>query len=95
MQTISDVRRDVPNLEHVSDEQLAQYLHQAYAPCIEFDKFAPSVGYNPGDNFVRGLKMAGRNTLGAGAAAGALVADQAGWNGARDSALEYGGRGGI
>jgi hypothetical protein len=76
-------------LSNLTDEQIARSAHEAYRGYYpDFNDFAKRIGYAPEDDFVRGLKMGGRQTLAAGAGALAMGADAIGATGARDYMLD-------
>ena len=88
--TLQQMREAAGGLSSFSDEELVQATYpqfQRYYP--KFEDYAKTVGYDTGDNFKRGLGIAGRNTLAAGGGVAALAADAVGATGARDAALGY------
>lgn len=88
--TLQELRDAAGGLSTFSDEELAQATYpefQRYYP--KFEDYAKAVGYDTGDNFKRGLRIAGRNTLAEAGGVGALAADAVGATGARDAALGY------
>lgn len=90
MLTIQELRRQTGSaLDHVPDEVLARDLYDTYKPNLPFEEFAPNIGFKPGDNFGRGLKMAGRNTLGSLGGMVALGADMVAADDVKSAALDY------
>lgn len=90
--TLQELRDAAGGLSSFSDEELAQRTYERYKGYFpDFGEYAKAVGYNPGDNFKRGMRIAGNNTLGSLAGAGAMVADSVGATGLRDRALQYAG----
>lgn len=47
MFTVEELRKASGKLDHVSDEDLAHYLHKTYGPDMAFEAFAPTIGYDP------------------------------------------------
>ncbi|MFN9029632.1 MAG: hypothetical protein ACK54C_02130 [Betaproteobacteria bacterium] len=92
MLTIQEIRARYGGLPDLTDEQVVQRAYtalQRYYP--DFQSFAKEVGYDPEWDFGRGLRIAGRNTLAAGAGAGAALASAVGATGVRDNLLDYAG----
>ncbi len=92
MATIAELRAGLgAEADQYTDEQLYNaYKAVAGSRYRDEKTFNQAVGWDPEWDFGRGMRIAGRGTLAAGAGAGAALADTFGLTGARDSALAYG-----
>lgn len=92
MPTIAEFRAGLgPDGDRYTDEQLYNAAKATFGSLYSDPKqFDKELGYEPENDFGRGLRIAGRNTLAAGGGAVAALADTFGATGVRDSALAYG-----
>ncbi len=47
MPTIAEVRKQYPQYQDLTDQQLAEGLHRAYYSDMPFDDFAGKIGFEP------------------------------------------------
>jgi Large polyvalent protein associated domain 39 len=90
--TIAELRAGLGSeADSYTDEQLYNAYKTVAGPRYRDEKsFNQAVGWDPEWDFGRGMRIAGRGSLAAGAGAGAALADTFGLTGARDAALSYG-----
>lgn len=91
MPTLAELRSSLGQAgAALTDQDLYEVAMEAYGPMYSDPKHLQrELGYNPNQNFTRGLKIGGRGSLAAVAGMGALGADVVGATGARDSMLGY------
>jgi hypothetical protein len=88
--TIQQLREAAGGLTDFTDQELAEGLYQGYKQYYpDPEQFYKQIGYDPDRNFTRGLEMAGRGSLAAGAAFVGKVAGVVGADSVEDNLLEF------